>query len=171
MMPRIASLESVTINRLTTNRRVRPWVRAALAMFAVGWGANQFASLLVAYRQHAGLSAVVADTLFGFYALGLIPALLIGGPLSDRFGRRVMARLAVLVSIVATLALILGAEESGWLYVGRVLAGVASGTIFAPGMAWVKEQSNSPFEDVGEADRGARRAAVALSAGSAWDRW
>jgi MFS family permease len=47
--------------------------------------------------------------------------------LSDRFGRRGMARLAVVTSVVATLVLMLGAEASGWLYVGWLLAGVGSG--------------------------------------------
>lgn len=134
-------------------------------MFAVGWGANQFASLLLAYRAHEGLSASTTDALFGFYALGLIPALLVGGPLSDRLGRRRMARVAVVTSALATLVLILGAESSAWLYLGRLLAGVGSGAIFAPGTAWVKELSAPPYETTGAADTGARRAAIALSAG------
>lgn len=143
----------------TTTRGLAPWARAALAMFAVGWGANQFASLLLAYRHERGLSAGVVDALFGFYALGLVPALLVGGPVSDRIGRRTMARLAVATSVVATLVLILGVESSGWLYLGRILAGLASGAVFAPGTAWVKELST------GAEDIGARRAAIALSAG------
>ncbi len=142
-----------------------PWARAAVAMFAVGWGANQFASLLLAYREHAGLSAGVADALFGSYAVGLIPTLLVAGPLSDRVGRRVVARAAVLTSLVATLVLIAGVDGTAWLYVGRLLAGVASGLVFAPGTAWVKELSGPPYTATGAADDGARRAAIALSAG------
>ncbi|WP_375486241.1 MFS transporter [uncultured Jatrophihabitans sp.] len=138
------------------------WVRAAVAMFAVGWGANQFASLLLAYREHAGVSAGAADALFGSYAVGLIPALLIGGPLSDRYGRRPLARCAVVVSIVASGVLIAGVDGQVWLYVGRLLAGLASGLVFAPGTAWVKELSARVPDG---ADAGARRAAIALSAG------
>ncbi len=130
-------------------------------MFAVGWGANQFASLLLSYREHAGVSAGAADALFGSYAIGLIPALLIGGPLSDRYGRRPLARVAVVVSFVASGVLLAGVDGEAWLYVGRLLAGLASGLIFAPGTAWVKELSTT----VGGVDSGARRAAVALSAG------
>ena len=37
-------------------------------MFAVGWGANQFSSLLVAYKQERGVSTSVADALFGYDA-------------------------------------------------------------------------------------------------------
>ncbi len=61
--------------------------------------------------------------------------------------------------------LVFGADATGWLYVGRLLAGVASGLIFAPGTAWVKELSAPPFDPAGAADDGARRAAIALSAG------
>lgn len=134
-------------------------------MFGVGWGANQFASLLLAYREHAGVSAGAGDALFGCYALGLIPALLVGGPLSDRLGRRALSRFAVVLSLVATIVLALGVEGIGWLYAGRLLAGVASGSVFAPGTAWVKELSAPPFAPTAEIDSGARRAAIALSAG------
>lgn len=148
-----------------TGTRVAPWARAAVSMFAVGWGANQFASLLLAYRERAGISAGVADALFGSYALGLIPTLLAAGPLSDRFGRRSVARSAVVTSLVATLVLVVGVAGTGWLYAGRLLAGVASGLVFAPGTAWVKELSGPPWAPFGRIDDGARRAAIALSAG------
>ncbi|HEY1620570.1 MAG TPA: hypothetical protein VGG25_23295, partial [Streptosporangiaceae bacterium] len=42
-----------------------PWLRVAAGMFAVGWGANQFSSLLIAYRGERGLPATTADGLFG----------------------------------------------------------------------------------------------------------
>ncbi len=29
---------------------MKPWMRVALAMFVVGWGANQFSPLLLVYR-------------------------------------------------------------------------------------------------------------------------
>jgi MFS family permease len=62
----------------------REWRRVALAMFAVGWGANQFSSMLVVYRDELGLGAGTLAALFGVYALGLVPGLLLGGPASDR---------------------------------------------------------------------------------------
>ncbi|HWE12614.1 MAG TPA: hypothetical protein VG365_03830, partial [Solirubrobacteraceae bacterium] len=65
-------------------RPLPPWARVAGLMFGVGWGANQFSSLLLAYQIHRGVSETTADALFGVYALGLIPALLIIGPISDR---------------------------------------------------------------------------------------
>lgn len=133
-------------------------------MFGVGWGANQFVSLLVAYHLLRHLSVGTDQALFGVYALGLMPALLIAGPASDRWGRaRIMRPMSVL-SVVATLVLIAGDHSVLALYLGRFLAGVASGAVFAAGTAWVKELSSRPYE-VATGQAGARRAAISLSAG------
>jgi MFS family permease len=134
-------------------------------MFGVGWGANQFSSLLLAYRLHRGVSESTADALFGVYALGLIPALLLTGPISDQRGRRRIVRGAGVLSVVASLALIAGAHSLGMLYLGRFLAGVCSGAAFAAGSAWIKELSVAPYDPNAGEQAGARRAAIALSAG------
>ena len=130
-------------------------------MFAIGWGANQFVSLLVAYRERSGLSVGTVDALVGAYALGLIPALLVLGSVSDRSGRAPVLRGAALVSLAATAVLMV---DSLWaLYAGRLLAGLASGAAFAAGSAWVEELSAAdPSAPPGS---GARRAAMALTAG------
>ena len=59
------------------------WGRVCLAMFAVGWGANQFSPMLLVYRDEIGLNASMRAALFGVYAAGLIPGLLLGGRASD----------------------------------------------------------------------------------------
>lgn len=146
-------------------RRLPAWARVAGVMFGVGWGANQFSSLLLAYRLHRGVSESTADALFGVYALGLIPALLLIGPLSDLRGRRVIVRAAGALSIVASLALIAGTRSLAMLYLGRFLAGVCSGAAFAAGTAWIKELSLAPYDRLAGEQAGARRAAIALSAG------
>ncbi len=112
-----------------------------------------------------GLSTTVADALFGVYALGLIPALLLCGPASDLHGRRRIARPAVLLSVVATVILMLGHDSLPLLYIGRFLAGVCSGAIFAAGTAWVKELSSGEYAGGAGEQAGARRAAIALSLG------
>ncbi len=146
-------------------RRLAPWMVAAGAMFAVAWGANQFSSLLLAYRLHTGMSQSTADALFGVYALGLIPALLVLGPISDARGRRGIVRAACVLSALASVALIAGEHAVGLLYLGRFLAGLCSGAAFAAGTAWVKELSVAPFDRDAGQSAGARRAAIALSAG------
>lgn len=145
--------------------RIPPWARVAAVMFGVGWGANQFSSLLLAYRLHRGVTESTADALFGVYALGLIPALLLIGPISDQRGRRRIVRGSGVLSVVASLALIAGAHSLGMLYLGRFLAGVCSGAAFAAGTAWIKELSVAPYDPLAGEQAGARRAAIALSAG------
>ena len=43
------------------------WVRVAFAMFAVGWGANQFSTMLIVYRHALGLSPDAVAGLFAIY--------------------------------------------------------------------------------------------------------
>ena len=55
----------------------RSWVPAALAVFAVGWGANQFAPLLHLYRAEQGLSQSGVTAVFSVYIVGLLPTLVV----------------------------------------------------------------------------------------------
>ncbi|MGN5237080.1 MFS transporter [Rhodococcus sp. SJ-3] len=137
-----------------------PWARLSFAVFAVSWGANQFAPMQLVYREHLGLGSGSFTAMLGSYILGLIPALLYFGRVADRIGRRPVILAMVPVSIASSVVLLLGAELPGLLYLGRVLAGLASGMAFGAGTAWMKELS----ADAG-AGVGARRAAVSLSAG------
>lgn len=138
------------------------WRRVAFAMFAVGWGANQFSSMLVVYRDELAFGPGTLAALFGVYALGLVPGLLLGGPASDRHGRRVLVLVFCALSPLASLLLILGRDHAESLAVARLLAGVCSGVVFAAGSAWVQELS---ARDGAPEGTGARRAAVALTAG------
>lgn len=138
----------------------RAWVRAALAMFAVGWGANQFAPLLHLYRVDQGLGQSDVTAVFSVYIVGLLPALLVAGRWSDAHGRRVLMRPVLVLSLVATVVMLAGPWHPAWLFVGRFLAGVASGAAFGAGSAWVRELSAGAPPGTG-----ARRAAVALSGG------
>jgi len=130
-------------------------------MFAVGYGANEFVPLLTVYRHTLGLSDADATAIFGVYALGLIPGFLIGGPASDRWGRRRIMLAFTALSLVASAVLITGRSGTPGLYAGRLLTGVVSGTVFTVGTAWTKELSG------GHPGAAARRAALSLTAGFA----
>jgi MFS family permease len=134
------------------------WRRVAVAMFAVGWGANQFSPLLIEYRHDLSLSAGTLAGIFAIYAAALIPGLLIGGPVSDRIGRRPVVVPFVVLSPLATLMLMLGPRSLPVIAAGRALAGLCSGVVFGSATAWVQELSGDPAAS-------ARRSAVALSAG------
>lgn len=135
----------------------RSWLRAAAALFGVAWGANHFTPLLLVYRSALRLPDSAITAIFGIYAVGLVPALILSGRAADRYGRRAVLRCAMLVSVLASVVLMLGPVWWPALYAGRFLAGVASGAAYSAGTAWVTELSTP--------GRGARRSAAALSLG------
>jgi len=141
-------------------RPTASWQAVALVMLAVGWGANQFAPMLVVYRAQLDLSAGTQDVLFGLYALGLVPGLLLGGRVSDRVGRRPLVLAFAALSPFASLLLIGGREQVAALALARLLAGACSGVVFGVASAWVQELSAGA-----PAGAAARRAAIAMSTG------
>ena len=138
----------------------------ALGMFTVSFGANLFAPLLPVMRETHALGSAPVNFVLAIYVLGLIPALMIGGPMSDRRGRRAVVRPALLFSALGTLVTLsahLGIGSAAGpvlLCMGRMLTGVAVGLVLAAGAAWLKEVTVET--SVGTA---ARRATVATSAG------
>ena len=145
-----------------SDRRPRPWQAVAAATFAIAWGGNEFTPLLVMYRDTTGFSPLTVDLLLFAYVLGIVPALLVGGALSDRVGRRPLMMPAPVLAAVGSLILALGAQSALVLAVGRVFSGLALGLAMAVGGSWLKELSTPPFDGAGS---GARRAAMSLTAG------
>jgi len=141
-------------------RTTKPWIPVAIALFAVGWGANQFSPMLLVYRAQLHLSAGDLGLLFALYAVGLIPGLLVGGPASDHFGRRRLVLPFVALSPVATALTLLSAHSPVALGGARFLAGVCSGVVFAAGGAWLQELAAGAAPGTA-----ARRATIAMSAG------
>lgn len=138
----------------------RTWIRVGLAMFAVGFGTNLFAPMLEVYRDQDGISEASVTAMFGIYAAGLVPALLIFGPVSDHYGRRAVVRPALILVAVASGILAAGSQAPEWvLYVGRWIMGFGVGMAMSSGSAWIKQLS------VDRPTAGPRRATIVLSAG------
>ncbi len=154
------------IRQSPTDIAAKQWWGVAAAMFAIAWGGNEFTPLLVMYKNH-GLPVTTVDLLLFYYVLGIVPALLIGGPLSDRYGRRVVLRPAPFVSAAGSLLLAFGATSVPMMSAGRVLCGVALGLAMAVGSSWLKELSQPPFGAAAPGGTGARRSAMSLTGGFA----
>ncbi|RUP84416.1 MULTISPECIES: MFS transporter [unclassified Kocuria] len=138
----------------------RTWRRVGAAMFTVGFGANLFAPMLEVYREQDGLSESFVTGMLGIYAAGLVPALLVFGPVSDHRGRRAVMRPALAVVFAASLILAAASQTSDWLlYLGRWIMGFGVGMAMSSGSAWVKQLSTD------RPGAGPRRATVVLSAG------
>lgn len=137
------------------------WFRVALGMFLVACGANLFAPMVVVYQSTTSLGVLQTTFLFGIYALGIMVALFIGGPLSDSLGRRAIMRPAVLTTTAGSLVFLTGAGGAFLpLLIGRLCAGAAVGLAMSSGAAWIKELST-------HLSVGAKRSSIALSAGFA----
>lgn len=136
------------------------WRRVGLLLFAVAWGANHVVPLLLVYRQRLALDAAALAMLFGMYAFGLLPGLLLAGPLSDRRGRRAMVLPSACVALGASVVLGALGDSFGALLVGRLAYGLGAGGVMSAGAAWVVDLSRDAAPGAG-----ARRATIALSAG------
>src|SRR5437764_602154 len=145
----------------------RAWIPVAGVLAGAGWGSNQFTPMLLVYHARLGLSTTTLEALFGAYAAGLIPGLLLASRWSDRHGRRPPGIAAAVLSLLASASLIAGAHALAWLFVGRLLAGLGSGAAFGVGTAWLRETSLPPFGDA-DPSTVARRAAVAMTTGFAF---
>ena len=130
------------------------------ALFAVAAGTNVPTPLLLVYQERLHLSPEVLTALFGCYAAGLVPALLLAGGLSDRLGRRRVAIPGIVLSGLASLAFAAAGDSLTLLFTARFLQGVVSGVVFSVGSAWVGELSLASGEGAG-----GRRAAFAMTAG------
>jgi MFS family permease len=139
----------------------RTWWAVAAVLVAVAWGGNEFTPLLVMYREQGNMGPVTVDALLAVYVFGLVPALLLGGPLSDRFGRRPLLLPAAPVSALGSLVLALDPASPVVLATGRLLCGVALGLAMAVGSTWLTELSAA----TGDRGAGPRRGSLALTAG------
>ncbi|TPW26190.1 MFS transporter [Pararhizobium mangrovi] len=66
-------------------------------------------------------------------------ALLVSGPVSDRFGRKPMIVVSLMISALLTVATAL-APSFGWLVAARVLVGISLSGVQAVGMAYLAEE-------------------------------
>ena len=122
--------------RLPINRQV---VRIAIGMLVVAYGTNVSTPFLVLYKDRLGLSASQTMAIFVVYVVGILASLVLGGALSDRFGRRPVALPMMALSGIASIGMIFGRDEFIALLVSRLLLGAASGAVLGIGAAWLLE--------------------------------
>lgn len=109
-----------------------------ILLFATGWAANNFVAVmpLISARQH--LSTATLDEMFGIYALGLLPGLLIGGQVSDALGRRAVALAGSTTAVLGTVAMLLS-QQSDALLAGRLIVGIGVGLAMSSCTAWASD--------------------------------
>jgi len=107
-------------------------------LLATGWVANHFVALMPAISERQHLSVATLDAIFGIYAVGLLPGLLLGGRASDAFGRRAVALTGSATAAVGTVAMLLS-QQPEVLTVGRLIVGVGVGLAMSSGTAWASD--------------------------------
>lgn len=120
--------------------------------------------MLLVYHHSLGLGTGTLEAMFGFYALGLIPGLLVAGELSHALGRRPVVLWSAVLSLVGSVALALAGHAVWMLFAGRALTGLSTGAAFSAGTAWLHELSLPPLGTASD-HATARRAAIAMTSG------
>jgi MFS family permease len=108
------------------------------------------------YQRQFGFSELMVTAIYASYVIGNLAVLCVLGRLSDQLGRRPASLIAFGILIASTLCL-LAAQATAWLFMGRVLNGIAAGLGAGTLTAWIAELEPSH-------DRG--RAALTATAGN-----
>lgn len=132
-----------------------------LAWLALMAGANLATPLYAVYSERFRFSPLVLTAIFATYAIVLVPALVLFGRLSDRFGRRPVV-VAGLATACVGLALFAAAEGEAWLFAARAVQGLAVGMISGAATAALVE-----VDPQGSRRRAALGAGLAQAGGSA----
>jgi MFS family permease len=90
------------------------------------------------YQARYGFSAFVLVLLYAVYVIGNLLALFVFGRLSDQVGRKPVV-VAALVLAALSAAVFLVAESLGWLFVARIISGLAVGIGSGAATAWITE--------------------------------
>ena len=140
---------------------VRPLVTLWVVWLVLMAGANLATPLYPVYAADFHFSSLVLTAIFATYAFVLVPALVLFGRLSDRFGRRPVLVAGLLTAAVA-LALFAAAEGPAWLFAARGVQGLAVGMISGAATAALVE-----LDPGGDRRRAAMLAGLAQAGGSA----
>lgn len=96
------------------------------------------APLYVLYQARDHFGSLLVTVIFAAYAVGVAASLFLVGHLSDWLGRRRIALLALVISMLAGVAFLAWPDVPG-LIIGRVIAGVSVGMLTATATAYLSE--------------------------------
>ena len=152
-------LSGTTVDGMS--KTLRPSLSVCAAWLVLMAGANLATPLYAVYAERFGFSNLVLTSVFATYAVVLVPALVLFGRLSDRFGRRPVVLTGLGLACVA-LVIFAAADGPGWLFAARAVQGLAVGTISGAATAALVE-----IDPDGNRRRAALFAGLAQAGGSA----
>jgi MFS family permease len=101
-------------------------------------GSTLLTPLYEIYKSSYGFSPFVLVLLYSVYVIGNLLALFFFGQLSDRIGRKPLVFAALTLAAISA-AVFLVAENLGWLFLARVISGLAVGIGSGSATAWITE--------------------------------
>jgi len=110
----------------------------SLSLCLITAAVNLPAPLYPAYAHLSGAGAGATAVAFAGYVVGVLPVLLLLGGLADRVGRKPLIAIALLLSMLATLVLLV-APGLYSLGIARCLLGLGTGLASATGIAYMTE--------------------------------
>ncbi|EJN30353.1 arabinose efflux permease family protein [Pseudomonas sp. GM84] len=110
----------------------------AFALCLITLAVNLQAPLYITYADLSGQGATATAVAFSGYVLGVLPVLLALGGLADRIGRRPLILAALLLSMLATLLMLL-APSLQTLGMARLCLGLGTGLASATATAYMGE--------------------------------
>ncbi|MDH0304880.1 MULTISPECIES: MFS transporter [unclassified Pseudomonas] len=110
----------------------------AFALCLITLAVNLQAPLYMTYADLSGRGAAATAVAFSGYVLGVLPVLLALGGLADRVGRRPLILAALILSMVATLIMLL-MPSLETLGLARLLLGLGTGLASATATAYMSE--------------------------------
>ena len=116
--------------------------RLAFALCLITLAVNLQAPLYITYADLSGQGAAATAVAFSGYVLGVLPVLLALGGLADRVGRRPLIIAALLLSMVATVLMLL-APSLQTLGLARLFLGLGTGLASATATAYMSELMGS----------------------------
>jgi MFS family permease len=129
--------------RRTVSRPLAFWL-VAFMFVATMIGTTLPTPLYVIYEARWHFSSGVVTLIFATYAVGVLAALLLLGPASDRVGRLPVLLATLACSAVSTL-LFISASGTAWLYAGRLFSGFSAGMVTGTGTAILTDLSSAGF--------------------------
>ena len=111
-----------------------PVVIVVYSLMTATFANNALSTIYVIYETRFGFSSLSVTAIFATYAVAVLVALLSVGRLSDDIGRKPLL-VAGSILLIASTVLFLVASGTVYLFIGRAVMGLSTGTLTAAGAA------------------------------------
>jgi MFS family permease len=113
------------------------WV-AVVGLGALYVGSTLPTPLYPLYREEFGFSELLVSAIYASYVIGNLTVLFVLGRISDQLGRRPITLAAFAILFVSAICFLL-ARGTAWLFIARILNGLAAGLGAGALTAWIRE--------------------------------